>query len=135
MGTSGPRSRRSSTRGLASSVAFLLLFAFALGQSGSLMAIAGGDSRGSALPAPQAPAADGNASTSTGDATPATRSAPAAGKLKLEDEFLDLQSRFEGQLDGILSADQKKALLGMEFSLLRFTYGKGIFPHDLSKGG
>jgi hypothetical protein len=60
---------------------------------------------------------------------------PAADKLKLEDEFLDLQSRFEGQLDGILSADQKKALLGMEFSLLRFTYGKGIFPHDLSKGG
>jgi RNA polymerase sigma-70 factor (ECF subfamily) len=60
---------------------------------------------------------------------------PAADKLKLEDEFLDLQSRFEGQLDGILSADQKKALFGMEFSLLRFTYGKGIFPHDLSKGG
>jgi uncharacterized repeat protein (TIGR01451 family) len=82
MGSSGPQSRRSSTRGLASSVAFLLLFAFALGQSGSLMAIAGGDSRGSALPAPQAPAADGNASTSSGDATLATRSAPAAGKLK-----------------------------------------------------
>ncbi len=46
------------------------------------MALAGGDSRGSALPAPQAPATDSNASTSSGGATPVTRSAPAAGKLK-----------------------------------------------------
>ncbi len=50
---------------------------------------------------------------------------PAADKLKLENEFLDLQSRFEGQLDSVLSAEQKKALLGKEFSLLRFAYGKG----------
>jgi hypothetical protein len=59
---------------------------------------------------------------------------PAADRLKLEDEFLNLQSRFEGQLDGILSADQKKALLGKEFSLLRFAYGKGSSP-DFSRGG
>jgi hypothetical protein len=57
---------------------------------------------------------------------------PAADKLKLEDEFLDLQSRFEGQLDSVLSAEQKKALLGQKFSLLRFAYGKG---DDLSRGG
>jgi uncharacterized repeat protein (TIGR01451 family) len=82
MGTDGPQSPRASRRGLASFVAFLLLFAFALGQSGSLMALAGGDSRGSALPAPQAPATDGSASTSSGGATPVTRSAPTAGKLK-----------------------------------------------------
>jgi uncharacterized repeat protein (TIGR01451 family) len=82
MGTSGPHSARAKRRGLASFVAFLLLFAFALGQSGSLMALAGGDSRGSALPAPQAPATDGNASTSSGGATPVTRSAPTAGTLK-----------------------------------------------------
>ena len=56
---------------------------------------------------------------------------PAADKLRLDDEFLDLQSRFEGKLDGILSADQKEALLRKEFSLLRFAYGKGIF----SRGG
>jgi RNA polymerase sigma-70 factor, ECF subfamily len=53
---------------------------------------------------------------------------PAADKLKMEDEFLDLQSRFEGQLDSVLSAEQKKALLGDNFSLLRFTYGKGVTP-------
>ena len=82
MGTSGPHSARANRRGLASFVAFLVLFAFALGLSGSLMALAGGDSRGSALPAPQAPATDSNASTSSGGATPVTRSAPAAGKLK-----------------------------------------------------
>jgi hypothetical protein len=82
MGTSGPHSSRASRRGLASFVAFLLLFAFALGLSGSLMALAGDDSRGSALPAPQAPATESNASTSSGGATPVTRSAPAAGKLK-----------------------------------------------------
>ena len=82
MGTNGPQSPHASRRGLASFVSFLLLFAFALGQSGSLMALAGGDSRGSALPAPQAPAPDGIASTSSGGATPVTRSAPAAGKLK-----------------------------------------------------
>ena len=81
MGTSGPHSARAKRRGLASFVAFLLLFAFALGQSGSLMALAGGDSRGSALPAPQAPATDGNASTS-GGTTPETRSAPTAGTLE-----------------------------------------------------
>ena len=82
MGTSGPHGARANRRGLASFVAFLLLFAFALGLSGSLMALAGGDSRGTALPAPQAPATDSNSSTSSGGATPVTRSAPAAGKLK-----------------------------------------------------
>jgi uncharacterized repeat protein (TIGR01451 family) len=82
MGTSGPHRVRANRRGLVSFVAFLLLFAFALGQSGSLMALAGGGSRESSLPAPQAPATDGNASTSSGGATPVTRSAPTAGKLK-----------------------------------------------------
>jgi uncharacterized repeat protein (TIGR01451 family) len=82
MGTSGPHSARTKRRGFASVVAFLLLFAFALGQSGSLSALAGGDSRGSAIPAPQAPATDSNASPSSGGATPVTRSAPTAGTLK-----------------------------------------------------
>ena len=82
MGTSGPQIPRASRRGLASSVAFLLLFGFALGQSGSLMALAGGDERGSTLPAPQAPAADSNAPTPSGGTTPVTRSAPTPGTLK-----------------------------------------------------
>jgi uncharacterized repeat protein (TIGR01451 family) len=103
MGTDGRQSPGASRRGLASFVAFLLLFAFALG-SGSLMALAGGDStdpaatgdggsggvsRLSALPVPEAPAEEapaadgsGDASTSSGGATSVTRSAPTAGKLK-----------------------------------------------------
>ena len=82
MGTSGPHERTRQQARARLIVAFLLLFAFALGLSGSLMALAGGDSRGTALPAPQAPATDSNSSTSSGGATPVTRSAPAAGKLK-----------------------------------------------------
>ena len=38
--TNSRRSHRASRRGLASFVSFLLLFAFALGQSGSLIALA-----------------------------------------------------------------------------------------------
>jgi len=76
MGTDGSQSPHASRRGLASFVAFLLLFAFALG-SGSLIALAGGGSDGvsrvSALPKPGAPG--------TG-ATSVTRSAPTAGKLQ-----------------------------------------------------
>jgi uncharacterized repeat protein (TIGR01451 family) len=103
MGTHGPEGPRASKRGIASFVAFLLLFAFALG-SGSLMALAGGGStdpaatgdggsddvsRVSALPVPEAsseeaPAADGSgdASITSGAATPVTRSAPSASALK-----------------------------------------------------
>jgi uncharacterized repeat protein (TIGR01451 family) len=76
MGTGSSQSSRASRRGLASFVAFLLLFAFALA-SGSLMALAGGDRSvpsGSALPG--APAAAGKGAASV------TRSAPSAGTLK-----------------------------------------------------
>ena len=100
MGTGGSQSPRSSRRGLASSIAFLLLFAFALA-SGSLMAFAGGSSTDpvvteegdasrvpsvSPLPAPEAPAeeaptaSDGDGS-SAGPA-PVTRQVPTAGNLK-----------------------------------------------------
>jgi uncharacterized repeat protein (TIGR01451 family) len=81
MGTDGQPSSRAGNRGLASFVAFLLLFAFALG-SGSLMAIAGGGSesvsRGSALPAP----AGSKVSATSGGATSVTRSTPSTGTLK-----------------------------------------------------
>jgi uncharacterized repeat protein (TIGR01451 family) len=98
MGTGSSQSPRASKRGLATFVAFLLLFAFA---SGSLMALAGGSgtdpaatgdgdaggvSRVSALPAPAAPAEE-SPTTDDGDATsdgaaPVTRSAPTAGNLE-----------------------------------------------------
>jgi uncharacterized repeat protein (TIGR01451 family) len=100
MGTGSPQSPRASKRGMASFVAFLLLFAFALG-SGSLMALAGGGStdpaatgdgdsggvsRVSALPAPEAPAEEapttGDGDATSGGTASVTRSAPTAGNLK-----------------------------------------------------
>jgi uncharacterized repeat protein (TIGR01451 family) len=104
MGANGPKSSRATRRGLASFVAFLLLFAFALGQGSSLMALAGGDStypvaagdagsegvsRVSALPVPEAPAEEAAAGEGSGDAadpsggtTPVTGSTPTGGNLK-----------------------------------------------------
>jgi uncharacterized repeat protein (TIGR01451 family) len=102
--TNSRRSRRASKRGLASFVSFLLLFAFALGQSGSLIALAndsgtapaatddagsdGSVSRISTLPVAQAPAEETSGTevsggdSSSGGATSVTRSAPTAGTLK-----------------------------------------------------
>jgi hypothetical protein len=104
MGANGPHRSRAAWRGLASFVAFLLLFAVALGHSSSLIALAGGGStdpagtgdagsdgvsRGSALPVPEAPAEEAaadegssDAAASLADATPVTRSAPTAGNLE-----------------------------------------------------
>jgi uncharacterized repeat protein (TIGR01451 family) len=83
MGTDGPASSRAGNRGLASFVAFLLLFAFALG-SGSLMALAGGSSRVGALPGPVATTGQDPAKgdASSGGATSASRSTLTTGKLK-----------------------------------------------------
>jgi uncharacterized repeat protein (TIGR01451 family) len=61
--TNSRRSPRASRRGLASFVSFLLLFAFALGQSGSLIALA--DDAGTAPAATEDAGSDGVSSVST----------------------------------------------------------------------
>ena len=91
--TNSRRSHRASKRGLASFVSFLLLFAFALGQSGSLIALAndsgtapaatddagsdGSVSRISTLPVAQAPAEEtSGAEASSGDSVPRRAAEP-----------------------------------------------------------
>jgi uncharacterized repeat protein (TIGR01451 family) len=101
--TNPRRNHRASRRGLASFVSFLLLFAFALGQSGSLIALAndsgtapatsddagsdGSVSRVSTLPVAQAPAeessgAEEGTATSSGDGA-ASLSGPTSGTRTL----------------------------------------------------
>ena len=90
--TNSRRSHRASRRGLASFVSFLLLFAFALGQSGSLIALAddaGTDpvatedisadsvSSDSALPAEEAPAQEAPAEEAPAEEAPAAEEGSA----------------------------------------------------------
>jgi uncharacterized repeat protein (TIGR01451 family) len=92
--TNSRRSHRASRRGLASFVSFLLLFAFALGQSGSLIAFAsdsgtapaatddagsdGSVSRLSTLPVAQAPAAEASGTDASSGDSAASSSGGAA---------------------------------------------------------
>ena len=126
---SNSRRSRGTKRGLASFVSFVVLFALALGQGSSLVAIAGGTSRDtnlpSAQPAAEAPSTDQLSGDTDGGAASASRTAPKASQLK---------AASAGRA-GALAAPGGPGFDGGDIGLDFVAAGPFTYNHDTGVGG